>query len=500
VRVRLPVLVAPLFAGAALGFASEPAPAPVEFGTAHPSILEAADPAGRWIVVCQARADTDGDGRILALFDDHHGAPYGDDVVPYLVIGGGEGTAIDTLLGVDPRSRFVVGRPKGRVTLYDTRTGAVTDLTPKPDAEGETTSVEPWASFDDAGRRLLTARVRVRGKDAVARLVVRDLETDVETSIEPGPGLLVRASLSGDGASILASVVTSDTDGDGEIEPPKEHSTFYEGGCGGPAKAGSFLGRSGDRPSPRVLAVDGSLRRDVPGFARFVGRRWVRRLDDGSLVLEGVGEPTTIATAAMKAKVLASDDATATVLFASSVAEEAVPVFAAGPSGVREVGVRVRVDARHREARRPPARVTPIVDSDEGTAFDWSKGVPVPARGRFVTSEGPHVLVLRGEGLVVLDVDAGTETHLSGTIDRFYGDVWQAGSFAAMNGLVIDLVRAKVVGTYPFPRRHAIGPEWALRDDGALLRSGRGGPVTGGTWGVSLPRGPLRWEMPAPPK
>jgi len=495
----VPALVLALLTAAAVGFAGDPVPEPTAFGTAHPSILEAADPAGRWIVVCQARADTDGDGRIAVLFDQHHGIPYGDAVVPYLVIGGGDGVGIDTLLGVDPRSRYVVGRPKGRLTLYDTRKGSATDLTPEPATAGESTSVESWVSFDDAGRRLLTARTRGSGKDAVTRLVVRELETGVERSLDPGAGLLVRGALSGDGASIVALVVTEDTDGDGELRIPKRRSSFYEGGCGGPAQAGSVFGWSGDRPTHRVLTVDGGVRRDSPGFLRFVGPRWVRRLSDGALVLEGAGETTTVAPGAMKAEVLASDDQTATLLWASAASDEATPVFALGPSGVREVGVRVRVDPRHRASYPRPARITAIGDPEDGLAFDWSRGVAVRTHGRLVTSHGPHVLVARSEELVVMDVGAGTEAVLPVTIRRSLGRVWRAGALAAVGGFVIDLPRAKVVGTYPYPYRYSpLAPEWALRDDGALLRSaGRSGSVTGDA-GYSLPRGPFRWESPSP--
>jgi len=347
VRGGTPFLVASVLTAAAVGFAGDPAPGPIAYGTAHPSILEAADPAGRWLVICQARADTDGDGQIATLIEPHHGSPHGDALVPYLVIGGGEGTAIERLLGVDPQSRFVVGRPNGRVTLYDTRTGSATDLTPVPTSEGEPTSVESWVSFDDAGRLLLTARVRGTGKDAATQLVVRELATGVERSFEPGLGLLVRAALSGDGASIVAIVVTEDTDGDGELKIPKRGSTYYAGGCGGPARAGSVFGWRGDKPIHRVLSLDGSVRRDVPGFLRFVGSRWVRRLDDGALVLESSGETTTIGPAAMKAELLASNDETATLLWASASGDEETPVFAVGPSGSRDVGVRIRVPPHH---------------------------------------------------------------------------------------------------------------------------------------------------------
>lgn len=500
-RVGAPFLVLALFTAAPVGFAGDPAPEPVAFGTAHPSILDVADPSGRWIVVCQARADTTGDGRVAVLFDTHHGSPDGDALVPYLVIGGGEGTAIDTLLAVDPRSRFVVGRPKGRVTLYDTRTGTATDLTPAPSAQGEPPSVAAWASFDDAGRLLLTGRVGGHSSGAVAALVVRELESGVEWSLDPGAGLLVRAALSGDGTSIVAVVVTEDTDGDGELRAPKLHTSFYEGRCGGPAVAGSVLGWSGDRPTHRVLSLDGSVRRDAPGFQRFVGRRWVRRLADGALVLESAGETIPVAPAAAKAVVLASDDETATLLWASAASDEATPVFALGPSGAREIGVHVQVRKPYSGSRHRPARIMPIGGWDDRLAFDCSRGVAVPMHGRLVTSHGPHVLVVRNEGAVVMDVDAGTATPLPGTARIGYGPVWRAGALAAVGGFVIDLPHAKVVGTYPYPYANSpLAPECALRDDGWLLRSaGRSGFVTG-EYGYTAPRGPFRWEPPDPVK
>jgi poly(3-hydroxybutyrate) depolymerase len=378
VRVHRLLLLVAVLVGGAVGSAGEPAPKPVVFGTAHPGLVEAVDPAGRWIVACQARNDSDNDGKI-ETFIGYHGDSYGDQLLPYLIIGGGEGTPIGELVAVDPASRYVVGAPRGRVTLYDTRTAAATNLTPKPTQEGEETRVERWASFDDAGRRLLTARVHGSGKTARTRLVVRELATGAETSLDAAPGLLVRASLSGDGASIDVVVVLRDTDGNGEIEEPRLRGSFYEGGCAGPVSSYSVFGKSGDAATHRVLAVDGSLRRDVPGFVRFVGRRWVRRLEDASLVLEAAaGEAVTIAAAAMKAKVLASDDASGTVLFASSV-ERGAPVFAAGSTGVRELGVRVHFDEDFNERRRRrPARISAIVPP-YGPAFDWSKG-----------SRGPH--------------------------------------------------------------------------------------------------------------
>jgi hypothetical protein len=500
---RLASLVVALLAAGAVSFADEPPAAGVVFGTAHPGLVEAVDPAGTWIVVCQARADTNHDGR-CETFLDMEGGAFGDDLVAYLVVGGGEGTAIDALLGVDPNHRFVVGAPKGHVTLYDTRTKTAVDLTPKAAKEGESTSVEPWVSFDDAGRRLLTARVHGAGETAVTRLVVRDLESGVETSLDPGPGLLVRAALSGDGRSIDETVVTEDTDRNGKIEAPRRRTSQYGGTCGGPWVAAWIGPWSGDKPTHRVYAVDGSLRRDAPGFVCFVGRRWVRRLGDGSLVLEApAGEPVTIAAADLKAKVLASDDASGIVLLASSMDTSQASLFAAGPSGVRDLGVRLALPRHFPEGRRNRGeRISRLLES-ERIVFDWSKGAVVAVPGRLVTSEGAHALMLRERSLVVVDVDSGTETSLPGRVESFYGQVWRAGSFAALSGLVIDLAQAKVVGTYEFRPYSVIVKDHSLRDDGALLRSDGACPWAS-EWSAgataALPCGPFRWEAPTPPK
>lgn len=510
-RVRLAPFAALLLAGGVIGSAGEPSSAPSAFGTAHPGLVEAMDPAGRWIVVCQARADTDNDGKI-ETFIGIEGDPYGDDPIPYLVVGGGDGSPLGTLVAVDPASRYVVGAPRGRVTLFDTRTGKSIDLTPKAAHEGEPTFVEGWASFDDVGRRLLTARIRGAGDAAVTRLVVRELESGVETSLDPGPGLFVRAALSGDGGSIDVVVVAQDTDGNGKLEAPRQRGSLYQGGCAGPASGAYFGARSGDKPTHRVLAVDGGLRRDVPGFVGFVGRRWIRRLEEGSLVLEAAaGERTTIAAAALKGRVLASDDASGLILFASCVDLDDAPVYAAGTAGVRDIGVRLEIPEWFHEAtRRDRGRITPILRSD-GPAFDWLKAVAFNARGKWLACEGAKVLVLRDSNLVVLDVDSATEAVLPGKIDHdVYEPAWRAGPLAAAGGVVLDLVGAKMVGTYPYPLEYpyptTVAASWGLRDDGAVLRSAGpsaserrpDGSLRSGS--RALPSGPFRWKPPTPPK
>ena len=52
------------------------------YGTAHPMLLRAYDRNERWMALCQARKDTDGDGKI-EVHSGHHGwiVDYNDDLV-----------------------------------------------------------------------------------------------------------------------------------------------------------------------------------------------------------------------------------------------------------------------------------------------------------------------------------------------------------------------------------------------------------------------------------
>jgi hypothetical protein len=64
-------------------------------GTPHPVLVEELAVDGSWLVICQARADTNGDGKIEVGVG-FHGDMFGDKMSPYLVLGGGPGVAIDS--------------------------------------------------------------------------------------------------------------------------------------------------------------------------------------------------------------------------------------------------------------------------------------------------------------------------------------------------------------------------------------------------------------------
>src|SRR5262245_1579259 len=105
-----------LAAGSAHAAPEEPA----AWGTASPTVLEYASPTGDVMVLCQARADTNGDRKIEVTIG-HHGGPHGDAMRPYLCVGPGPGEEIDEFVAGSPAGRHVVVIQKGRLLLVDAK-------------------------------------------------------------------------------------------------------------------------------------------------------------------------------------------------------------------------------------------------------------------------------------------------------------------------------------------------------------------------------------------
>ncbi|HET9929768.1 MAG TPA: hypothetical protein VFQ35_03740, partial [Polyangiaceae bacterium] len=90
-------------------------------------VFEAAAPDARWVTVCQARNDTNGDGRVSTTVSER-GEWLGDRMQRYLELATGAEQAIEDLLLSSPDGRWLVLRLDGHVELYDTLTGARRDL------------------------------------------------------------------------------------------------------------------------------------------------------------------------------------------------------------------------------------------------------------------------------------------------------------------------------------------------------------------------------------
>lgn len=212
------------------------------YGTAHPTYFRGFDTRGkRWMALCQARRDTDGDGKI-EVSSGHHGGLYGDDMALYLVIGGGEGTVIEALVSRSDDDRWLAILRDGTLELVDVETGDVRAMV-DADVESDERPGAPHRAATFVGERLLYIR-HYADKDT---LVVYDLASRKEREITV-PDRLWRIVWS----RTLGRIYTVPR-GQGF---PKLQTTLDPGECTGPFLSYSTHGQSGPTPTERRVDLD----------------------------------------------------------------------------------------------------------------------------------------------------------------------------------------------------------------------------------------------------
>jgi hypothetical protein len=172
-------------------------------GTPHPLLFQRVASDGSWCLLCQARSDTDGDGKIHVMVG-NHGETLGDDVRPYLVIGSGPGWTFDEFVAADPKGRYVAVREGACLEIVDTRTPSVLTMTDADLRDDGRLGPHRGAAFDPRGERMLYLR-----GGATTRLVVRDLVSGRETQTDVGKGLVLDARFDPEGRWIQATTIPS---------------------------------------------------------------------------------------------------------------------------------------------------------------------------------------------------------------------------------------------------------------------------------------------------
>jgi hypothetical protein len=245
-----------------------------DFGTTGPTFVRAADPHERWMALCQARSDTDGDGKI-EIHVGHHGDLYGDEMDLYLVLGGGAGTPIDALASRSEDGRWVAIVREGKVELVDAQSGEVFALR-GADAQPDGRPGAPHRAAMFAKNRLLYIR-HVDGKDDA--LVVHDPADHGERELRVS-GRLWRIDF---GADRIAHVYTVPRD-----QPfPALQTTLGAGECVGPVMSYSSYGQRGPKPTERWIDLDTGKELAADGGEVAVGTTIVRAPSDGALYLDG---------------------------------------------------------------------------------------------------------------------------------------------------------------------------------------------------------------------
>jgi len=366
-------------------------------GTIHPVRILGASPDARWAVICEARADTNGDGVI-------HVAPgfnglYGDQMEAFLVQGGGPGAAIEDLVDSDASGRFVVILRAGKLVLLDTIKRVETDLTARDayasPGRDQPTGAYLGVSFDPAGKHL--SYVALVKQHAVVK--VRDLALGSEVAIDPGPGKLWSAKLDDSGNVILEVLVAH---GATPIAYPSHREPWmWRARRCETSTSSDMIELHGDTPIVRIASIGGGTAADALDYLASLGGATLRRTATGALTLhDGVGTHELL-PAACKAKVQGIDPAHQLVV-AYCLADGANATLQLVGTGGHEV-INAHADQNSNEHFVPFGRhILSTTHDGNDTIYDVPTGKS-RVTSRFQTRlafAGDRTLVLREQHLI----------------------------------------------------------------------------------------------------
>lgn len=487
-----PVVEAPVGPSLPAGLAASERP-PVAaivgtLGTAHRMVLQAAAPTGHWVIVCQARADSDGDGEIEAFLG-HHGNTEGDAMVPYLIREAGPGEAIDEYAGSDRSGRHLaIVRAHQLVLLdtwYDDEVVLVdAQVSDDPDPFRRRLAV----SFDDAGERVAYARRSVIGHE----IVVHELASGVERVIDIGGAMLWRFHLDAGGDFVFAQTIDRDTDGDGDLTLPAARTSLGDRRCRGTVMSYGHYGQSGDEPVQRAgPAHDGALAAPMAALGVLHGELVVRRAD-GAIVARTPAGERVLVPAACGGRLVHVEPATSSIYAACTAGttpdsaewDRDAPLRRFTPAGEQDLGLTVRLEQPDRWTASDS-----LIYTNEGEVVHPRTGAVGRRRGGLLKLLDDRALFSGPGGMLHIgDLDGADARPLLAPVNQIGPAVDQGSMFAVMSdnhrAVVVDVARERVLGFVD-------GPPLAITDTGEVLLAA-GVP----TDPFSLTPGPLHWETP----
>ncbi|MEM6993947.1 MAG: hypothetical protein AAF721_25770 [Myxococcota bacterium] len=461
-------------------------PSDAEIGTAAATAYIASAPDGHWVAFCQARADTDDTPGIHVTLG-RHGDLYGDAMVPYLAIDGGEGDPLEAYVGSDPSGRFVaVVRPQDRLVLLDTWAGEEHVLDgARTDDEASPFGNHRAAAF--SADKMAYARVN----DGRTEVVVRDLRARTEIALAPGTGELWRFELDAAQEHVVVRMLAADTNGDGTITPPVPQTSLAGRQCRGPVGSYSTFGSKGDEPVVRTIAlVEGAVAAEVPGAIAQLAEGPLARDADGAITLAGA----EILRAKCQGEIVHVDPlknevwaACKTAAVENADGNRMAPLLHIAGGSASETGLVTevhgfdRLEQWHGLVYAFDGGVMKAVNTRTGTT-----GTAVTAAGYPALANGDRLLFLSGKRPFVYDLATETRRTVKGMGDG-YTYVAQGSLVAVRTGrrtTVYDFGRDEVLGT---TKAEAI----AVARSGHVLVAKRSNAAV-----RALPVGPLRWYEP----
>jgi hypothetical protein len=429
--------------------------------------------------MCQARTDTNGDGRVLAEMG-AQGELRGDRLEGYYLHEPGSGTRIDAFGGADPSGRFVAYVVGERLVLRDAQNHEETPLAEADVRDDRGSFLHPRAvSFDPTGRRLLYLRKNGSGDD----IVVRDLGTGAEIVIAPGTGDLWRADFDSTGESVVARVVVADTNGNGRLDWPVPQSLGAWMRCAVPLPRYAVWERPGDEVTARVAPVNGGAAVDAPGLIVPFGDAFVVRDAESAIaVAKPGGHRTAVAKKSCAGKLLHADAAQGLLIVTCENKKGRSDVRFIVRGAERSLGLELLAPAGDHWAP-PGSSLLPLYPGSDSVLVDLRTGVTTSLSpgDRVIAVVDERALILRGRSLVLYTKGA-PERILETAVDSL-AHVLRSGSVVAVPPALIDVATGEVMGKVD-------GRALAVSRDGAFLV-----PRGGTSDATRLATGPLVWEM-----
>ncbi len=447
-------------------------------------VVAAASPDGRWVAVCQAREDTNGDGKI-AVEVGAQGELGGDRLDGYFVGEPGPGTKIDSFDGSDPSGRWVAFEREGRLVLSDTTTRVDVDLSDlgADDRDDQNPFLHPRAvAFDPTGRRMLYLRRRTSGSD----VVVRELSTGAEAIVDPGPGEVFRADFDPSGDWVVLRVVTADTNGNGRLDWPTREAKAPFMRCTGPIPRHPVWERPGDEGVTRAARVTGGTAVDAPGLVVPFGAALVERDAEGAFVLaEPNGSRSPFVPKSCEPHLLHVDAVRGVALATCAKKNGHADAELVARNYRKILGLELSSAAGDRWVSGAP-RLVPLHPGIDAVLVDLERRQIewLMPNDKILLTAGDHALVLRGRTLVVHEL-GGAEHQFPGTVSPLEHTV-RSGTVMVVPPFVVDVATGALLGK---TGARAL----AVASDGAVLAAeGRAADA------AHLAVGPLSWSGPTP--
>lgn len=223
-----------------------------DLGTEHPLVLQDGSVRWGWVVACQARRDTDGDGR-ESIIVDMHGEAFGDELKPFLMTVPGPGQPIDLYLGSSSTKQYVAFLSKKRLILFNAKTRHRIDLSSlgaRVWDDGNPTMPHPAVAFEHAGNRLAFVRRGGGGDD----VILFDPDSGHEQVVHHASAVW-RMEFAKDDKALSVAEPAGDTDHNGKVEPQQLMTSLSSRRCRGPITSWSVWAVRGDEAAVSQVTI-----------------------------------------------------------------------------------------------------------------------------------------------------------------------------------------------------------------------------------------------------